>query len=63
MGEWAERAIEEEMCGPRCLDCDETPCMCDDGDLDDDDDTCPHGVPFDEDCNECEDEEDDEDEE
>ena len=44
-----------------CLDCDETPCMCDDGDLDEDDDVCPHGVPFDEDCDECEEEDEDED--
>jgi hypothetical protein len=37
MGEWAERAIEEEIYGERCLDCDETPCVCiDDGDVEDD---------------------------
>lgn len=34
MGEWAERAIEEEMFGERCLDCDEPNdlCVCDDED-------------------------------
>jgi Fe-S-cluster-containing dehydrogenase component len=39
MGEWAERAIEEEIYGERCMDCDEAPCVCiDDGDVEDDDD-------------------------
>lgn len=58
MGEWAERAIEEEMYGPRCLDYDETPCMCDsDEDFDEDDEVCPHGNLYDE-CDECKEDED-----
>ena len=35
MGDLADRAIEEEIYGERCMDCDETPCVCDDHDLDD----------------------------
>jgi hypothetical protein len=38
MGEWAERAIEEEIYGERCMDCDETPCVCIDEDLEGDED-------------------------
>jgi len=38
MGEWAERAVEEEIWGERCVDCDETPCVCDDEDDDEEED-------------------------
>lgn len=55
--------MEQVTTSQVCLDCDETPCMCDDDDLldDDDDDCCVHGVPFTEDCDECEEEDEDED--
>ncbi len=54
MGEMADRAIEEEMYGERCMDCDETPCICDDDEDFELDDACDEcGGSFCDGCGAC----------